>query len=250
MSGFCTSGALGPPPSPGPPAGGSGAGGFWSRSGNCVGRSDGFTAGTFVPGAKAAQDFSPAARVIGYDARSSMADPATLQWWLRKAADGTEFGPVPFAQLLAWAEAAQLSPLDRVSADGSQWMRVPMLAELQMDWLVAVGPGHLYGPTTLSAVREFYHDGEITADTELINACDGESQTVGSLVEPPAALEEAPAPSRSGLRENLQQRIRELEHLLMDARREAAMWRERHDRAVAAASRAEVPLAEPAEDRG
>ena len=176
-----------------------------------------------------------------------MADPETLQWWLRKAADGTEFGPVPFAQLLSWAEAAQLSPLDRVSSDGSQWMRAPMLAELEMDWLVAVGPGHLYGPTTLSAVREFYHDGEIRADTELINARDGESQTVGALVEPPPVVpEEAPAPSRSGLRENLQQRIRELEHLLMDARREAAMWRERHERAMAAASREEVP----AEDRG
>lgn len=173
-------------------------------------------------------------------------DPAI--WHLRKQGATESFGPVTFAQLSAWAEAAQISPLDSVSPDGSTWQRAPMVAELQMDWLVELGDGALYGPTTLGALREFLHAGEITFDCELINACEGTRQVVGDMIPTERldpirhetatdddANEAVAAPARTGIKANLQQRIRQLEEMLLDARREAQMWRDRFERGRGAA---------------
>jgi len=79
-------------------------------------------------------------------------DPASAQqWFLRKHEDDNIFGPLPFAQLVRWAEAARIAPHDCVSTDQSTWMKAPMLAELGMDWLVEVTTERYYGPTTIGA---------------------------------------------------------------------------------------------------
>ena len=67
-----------------------------------------------------------------------MEEAAGQDWFLRKHEDGSIFGPLPFAQLARWASSAQVAPHDVVSTDQVTWIKAPMLAELEMDWLVEV----------------------------------------------------------------------------------------------------------------
>ena len=145
-------------------------------------------------------------------------------WYLRKASDGSLFGPITFKQLQQWAADAQVSPLDRVSSDKDNWIKAPMLPELQMDYIVEVGEDQYYGPTTLGALAEFIAAGEITPETIVTNCKDASHMRIRDLL-PPALLNPAPAPDvsistrPSSIRLNLQQRIRELETALLEERR-------------------------------
>jgi hypothetical protein len=145
-------------------------------------------------------------------------------WHLRKASDGTQFGPLPFKQLRQWAADAQVSPLDRVSSDRKIWMKAPMVPELAMDYLIQVGDEQYYGPTTTGAIAEFLAAGEIIPEAIVTNCKDGTEMRVRDLL-PPALLKPAPVSDLSislrsgGIRLNLQQRIRELETALMEERR-------------------------------
>src|SRR6476469_6645543 len=133
-------------------------------------------------------------------------EPAAAQaWFLRKHEDGNIFGPLPFAQLARWASSAQVAPHDGVSTDQINWLKAPMLPELEMDWLVEVTTERFYGPTTLGAIQEFLRLGEINGDTFVINSCDGSRRRVNGMplvISQPAADDVAvptenvqPAPS-------------------------------------------------------
>ena len=145
-------------------------------------------------------------------------------WYLRKASDGSLFGPLPFRQLQQWAADAQISPLDRVSSDQHNWIKAPMLPELAMDYIVEVGDEQYYGPTTIGALAEFIAAGEINPDTIVTNCKDATAMRVRDLL-PPSLLNPAPAPDlsissrHSGIRGNLQQRIHKLETALLEERR-------------------------------
>jgi len=102
-------------------------------------------------------------------------------WHLLKHDDGAVFGPVSFTQIKEWAEAAQISPLDKVSTDELTWMKAPMIPELEMDWLLQMSDDHFYGPTTLSSIQEFIKEGEIDHETLVINCKDATQTKVGSL---------------------------------------------------------------------
>ncbi len=163
-----------------------------------------------------------------------MADPASTTWYLLKAEDNSIFGPIPFEQLNTWAASAQISPLDKISSDRSSWIKAPMLPELKMDWLVELSAEQLYGPTALGAIQEFLNLGEINGDTLLINARDGEQTHVRDVAdltipeEEPEDFEAAAEPVRSGIRASLQQRIRELEHTLLEERRALETLQDRY----------------------
>ena len=145
-------------------------------------------------------------------------------WYLRKASDGSLFGPLTFQQLRQWAADAQVSPLDRVSSDQNNWIKAPMLPELQMDYIVEVGEDQYYGPTTLGAIAEFIAAGEINPETTVTNCKDGSQMRVRDIL-PPSLLNPAPPPDvaisarPSSIRVNLQQRVRELETALLEERR-------------------------------
>jgi hypothetical protein len=147
------------------------------------------------------------------------------RWYLMKHEDGTEFGPISLEQLKDWAHDAQISPLDRVSGDRTTWVKAPMLPWLEMDYLIEVGPDQYYGPTTLGAIREFIAMGEIGGETTLINACDGHAIMVCDV--PHLLPEGDDSPTKTSIRVNLQQRIRDLEELVLTERRgrEAAEMR-------------------------
>ena len=165
-----------------------------------------------------------------------MVDPTSTTWYLLKAEDSSTFGPVPFDQLSAWANTAQINPLDKVSSDQTSWFKAPMIPELKMDWLVELTSEQLYGPTTLGAVQEFLNLGEINADTSLINAKDGQQTYVREIElltipeEEPEIVEPTDQPIRTGIRASLQQRIRELEHTLIEERRALEALQERYEK--------------------
>ncbi len=160
-----------------------------------------------------------------------MEQPASQQWYLRKHEGGTIFGPLAFEQLARWASTAQIAPHDAISTDQLTWMKAPMLPQLGMDWLVEVTTERYYGPTTLGAIQEFIHLGEIDGETFIINACDGTRRQIQELpgveiVTEPAAVESASAdpppadePAPSGISIDLQDRIRDLEQSLLEERR-------------------------------
>ena len=142
-------------------------------------------------------------------------------WYLMKNDDGTIFGPISFELLQQWSLDAQISPLDKVSNDEKNWVKAPMIPELQMDFLIEVSPDQFYGPTTLGAVREFLQAGEINADTPVTNCRDGSIRLVKDIAElqPDPDEEETMQPVRTSIRINLQQRVRDLEEALMEERR-------------------------------
>ncbi len=153
---------------------------------------------------------------------------AAQDWFLRKHEEGNIFGPLPFAQLARWASSAQVAPHDSVSIDQVTWMKAPMLAELEMDWLVEVTTERFYGPTTLGAIQEFMRLGEINNETCVINSPDGSRKRVGEmpLVLSPVAPEDVLAsdpdvagPAATGMSINIEDRIRDLEQSLREERR-------------------------------
>src|SRR5436309_1872842 len=143
-----------------------------------------------------------------------MADESQT-WYLLKNDDGTIFGPISLEQLKQWSSDAQVSPLDKISTDAQNWMRSPMLPDLQMDYLVEVSPDQFYGPTTLGAVREFLQMGEINRETTITNCKDGSEVALKNLPSLKPKKEEE-QPVRTSIRLSLQQRIRDLEHSLLE----------------------------------
>jgi hypothetical protein len=104
------------------------------------------------------------------------------QWFLLKVADNEVFGPAPLELLRNWAAEAKISPLDRVSNDGkNSWQRAPMIAGLQMDWLVEMPDNLLYGPTSVGTLQEFLATGEIDDHVTVINTLDGTRTRISEL---------------------------------------------------------------------
>lgn len=141
-------------------------------------------------------------------------------WFLMKHDDGSDFGPIALDQLREWAREAKVAPLDKVSNDGNTWVKAPMIPELEMDYLIEVSPDQYYGPTTMSAVKEFFIAGEIQTDSLVTNCRDGSQRPLNGYagIVPPEEAEDV-KPVRTTIRQSLQQRIRELEEALLDERR-------------------------------
>ncbi len=95
-------------------------------------------------------------------------------WYLIKAADKQEYGPISHDTLLGWAADAKISPMDKLSNDEREtWRRAPMIQDLQMDWLIQMPDQFLYGPTNISTIQEFLATGEVDGHVTLINCVDG-----------------------------------------------------------------------------
>ncbi len=153
-----------------------------------------------------------------------METAGSQSWFLRKHVDGSVFGPLSFAQVRRWADAAQIAPHDKISHDQDTWLKAPMFPELGMDWLVEVTSERYYGPTTLGAVREFLRLGEINEETFVVNSCNGARQQIKELpglAPVPDDFAEAPdeAPPASPMAINLRDRINDLEQSLFEERR-------------------------------
>ena len=138
--------------------------------------------------------------------------------------DGTVFGPISFDQLRQWSQDAQVSPLDKISTDERNWIKAPMVPELHMDYLVEVSPDQFYGPTTLSAVREFLQMGEINAETTVTNCRDGSSSLVKDIPELQSSPEDEEAlMEERRAREQAEHLVVKLETKLGEITRAASM---------------------------
>lgn len=145
-------------------------------------------------------------------------------WYLMKYEDGGVFGPVSFEQISRWALDAQISPLDKLSTDEKTWLKAPMIPDLEMDFLIEVSPDQYYGPTTVGALKEFLEMGEIGLETIITNCRDGSQRTVAEIPELQQVVQAEPKPQEhqpihTNLRVSMQQRIRDLEHSLLEERR-------------------------------
>lgn len=158
----------------------------------------------------------------------------SAKWYLSKHIDGELFGPVSLEQLSQWAAEASISPLDKVSCDAENWVKAPMIPELEMDYLLQVGPESYYGPTTIGAVREFLACGEITVDTMVTNCKTAETRPLSEYPHfTPQEEVITPGFQRGSVREHLQNRIRQLEEALMEERKLRATAEELRARAEA-----------------
>ncbi|MEI8293488.1 MAG: hypothetical protein WCG66_05760 [bacterium] len=144
------------------------------------------------------------------------------QWYLRKHAGGEIFGPVSFDQIREWALSAQIHPQDAISNDGRTWNKAPLLAELQMDWLVEVPGQPLYGPTTAETLLEFLSVGEISAETKIINCCTGVAMRMqdAAFFPNPAGLSDDSKSWEAILNKTLQDKILELESAILQKQTE------------------------------
>jgi len=141
-------------------------------------------------------------------------------WYLRKHVDQSVFGPINFSRIVEWARSAQIAPQDAISEDRENWTKAPMIPELQMDWLVQMGNELYYGPTTPEAIVEFYAAHEINPETRLINCQTGLDVAFKNCNFFPRPLEEGEQPAKGSIRDNLQQRVRELETALVEKRQQ------------------------------
>ncbi|MDB6075113.1 MAG: hypothetical protein JWO89_2753 [Verrucomicrobiaceae bacterium] len=108
---------------------------------------------------------------------------AQAEWYILKAAEQAVRGPLSMDQLLSWAAEAKIGPLDKISNDNCEnWVRAPMVPELQMDWLIDMPNNRLYGPTSISTIQELLAMGDIDEHVTVINCLDGSS---GRLHEQP-----------------------------------------------------------------
>ncbi|TLD69009.1 hypothetical protein FEM03_20330 [Phragmitibacter flavus] len=160
------------------------------------------------------------------------------EWYLLKVSDNEIFGPAPIGQFRIWASEAKISPLDRISNDERKtWLRAPMVGELQMDWLIEMPDGFLYGPTSIGTLQEFLATGEIDENVTVINTLDRAKTRIkdlpffqaspqrvrGSVEIDPNGHGEGTSSEPSVM---LKQRSLWLEKQVMELQREIGRWQE------------------------
>lgn len=162
------------------------------------------------------------------------------EWYLLKVTDNEIFGPAPLGQFRIWASEAKISPLDRISHDNrNTWLRAPMIAELQMDWLIEMPDGFLYGPTSVGTLQEFLATGEIDENVTVINTLNRTKTRIKDLpffqaspqrVRGTAEIEvngdpaSLPGSHESGV---LKHRCNWLEKQVMELQHDILLWQER-----------------------
>lgn len=157
------------------------------------------------------------------------------EWYLLKVSDNEIFGPAPLDQFRIWASEAKISPLDRVSNDNRKtWLRAPMIPDLQMDWLIEMPDGFLYGPTSVGTLQEFLATGEIDENIVVINTLDRSKSRIKDL----PFFQASPQRIRGSLEMDLgnefnnepggilKQRCIWLEKQVMELQREIGRWQE------------------------
>lgn len=158
------------------------------------------------------------------------------EWYLLKVSDNEIFGPAPIGQFRIWASEAKISPLDRISNDERKtWLRSPMIPELQMDWLIEMPDGFLYGPTSIGTLQEFLATGEIDENVNVINTLDRTKTRIKDLpffqaspqrVRGSAEMEGYSEPGVTEPTAGLKQRSIWLEKQVMELQREVGRWQE------------------------
>lgn len=174
-----------------------------------------------------------------------------MNWYLRKS-DGTVYGPVDDSTLYQWATEGRVAPEDHLSKDQQAWSPAHDLPDLQMDWLIAMEDGSLYGPLHLSALRDLVADGSLNTQTRLTHKTTGAVQSLDEalttpeepvILPPPAPIEPAQAlPSATAAPERAE--WKEIAQSKDFFEREANKWRKMYEDEHASSVRREKALDE------
>jgi ribosomal protein L19E len=110
------------------------------------------------------------------------AEEPPMLWRVRKAPDDSIYGPVDPETLKEWANSAQIAPEDMIDESDENWRPAPAIEFLEMLWLVKLPSGEIYGPTTVSTLREFIKEGLVTEKTVATHAKTHQSLPLTALV--------------------------------------------------------------------
>ena len=109
-------------------------------------------------------------------------DAPPMFWRIRKGPDDSIYGPVDPETLKEWANSAQIAPEDMVDESDENWRAAPEVDFLEMVWLVKLGSGETYGPTTVGTLREFINEGLVTEKTLASHAKTNQSLPLAALI--------------------------------------------------------------------
>jgi len=159
-----------------------------------------------------------------------LGEEAPMLWRVRKAPDDSIYGPVDAETLKEWANSAQIAPTDLVDESDEKWRPAPQIDFLEMLWLVKLPGGEVYGPTTVSTLREFINEGLVTEKTLATHGKTHQSLPLAALVaavdfekkradrRPPTEANKSTASLAVEMAKD--QHIRQLEEDLKELRRE------------------------------
>ena len=98
-----------------------------------------------------------------------MATVENKEWYVRSE-DGKVYGPANVESLVRWACEGRIEPAGFVSRDRISWTPAQTLPELQMDWLVEVEPGKVFGPYNRAYVSKLAAAGAVPKSSKLYRA--------------------------------------------------------------------------------
>ena len=91
-----------------------------------------------------------------------MKEPVEELWYV-KTADGSVFGPVNIAKLIEWTEGGRIQAAFTVSTDQQNWRKASSLKALEMDMLVELEDGRLFGPFNKKVIEQLKKDNRLKA---------------------------------------------------------------------------------------
>ncbi|GAB4242962.1 MAG: hypothetical protein OHK005_07080 [Candidatus Methylacidiphilales bacterium] len=131
-----------------------------------------------------------------------MSETESKAWRLKKASDGMVIGPIDGTRLKELAEGALVAPEDMIDCGDDNWKYAPEIEFLEMVWIIETKSGQTYGPTTVGTVRDFFGQGDLTLDDDVVHVHSAERKKIGDLLhidlDAPAVLGETDENSPSG----------------------------------------------------
>jgi predicted nucleic acid-binding Zn-ribbon protein len=142
------------------------------------------------------------------------ATTAPKRAWRIRSDKGEVFGPADLDTLKAWARDGRIAPTSELSENGTTWLPVTNVIELEMDWVAEVTSGTFYGPVHRAALDELIRDNALGAGASLFKRFDPDAAI------PPSPRERELEDRLHSAQQTLFARIGELESLLSACRSE------------------------------
>jgi hypothetical protein len=154
------------------------------------------------------------AQTVSTSKDSPPAAAAPRRTWRIRSDKGEVFGPADLDALKAWARDGRIAPTSELSENGTAWLPVTNVIELEMDWVAEVTAGTFYGPVHRIALDELIRDGSLAGGASLFKRFDPDAAT------PPSPRERELEDRLHAAQQTLFARIGELESLLATSRGE------------------------------
>lgn len=111
-----------------------------------------------------------------------MSENGPAVWRLKKASDGMIVGPLEESRLKELAQGALIAPEDMIDAGDDHWKYAPEIEFLEMVWIIETAAGQTYGPTTVGTVRDFFGQGDLSLDDEVVHVQSADRKKIRDLL--------------------------------------------------------------------